>query len=62
MFFTIDLQNLEKWATNWGMRFNAKKCYILSLKENTRFIQTRWPDTRTDTIQPLLRSTNTRRS
>jgi hypothetical protein len=22
----IDLQNLEKWATNWGMRFNAKKC------------------------------------
>ena len=26
-----DLQNLEEWATNWGMRFNAKKCCILSL-------------------------------
>ena len=43
--------NLEKWATNWGMRFNAKKMlYAKSQKENTRF------------IQPLLRSTNTRRS
>ena len=28
-----DLQNLEKWATNWGMRFNAKTCYILSLRK-----------------------------
>ena len=26
-----DLQNLETWASNWGMRFNAKKCYILSV-------------------------------
>ena len=26
-----DLKNLEIWATTWGMRFNAKKCYILSV-------------------------------
>ena len=26
-----DLQNLENWALTWGMRFNAKKCYILSV-------------------------------
>ena len=24
-----DLKNLEEWANKWGMRFNAKKCYIL---------------------------------
>ena len=23
-----DLKELEKWAAKWGMRFNAKKCYI----------------------------------
>jgi hypothetical protein len=28
-----DIQNLEKWAINWGMRFNAKKCYMLSLRK-----------------------------
>ena len=27
-----DLQNLEKWAKTWGMKFNAKKCYILSIR------------------------------
>ena len=26
-----DLQNLEKWAKTWRMKFNAKKCYILSI-------------------------------
>ena len=26
-----DLLELEKWADKWGMRFNAKKCYILSI-------------------------------
>ncbi|VDI02195.1 Hypothetical predicted protein [Mytilus galloprovincialis] len=31
-----DLQNLEVWATNWGMRFNAKKCYILSIKNKSQ--------------------------
>ena len=28
-----DLQNLEKWATNWGIKFNATKCYMLSLRK-----------------------------
>ena len=27
-----DLNNLQKWATDWGMKFNAKKCYLLSSK------------------------------
>ena len=26
-----DLNKLEVWALNWGMKFNAKKCYILSI-------------------------------
>ena len=25
-----DLDSLQDWADNWGMRFNAQKCYILS--------------------------------
>ena len=28
-----DLKSLEKWAEDWGMRFNAKKCYIMSLRK-----------------------------
>ena len=31
-----DLSELEKWASTWGMRFNAKKCYIMSVR-NTMF-------------------------
>ena len=31
----ITLQNgmleLDKWATKWGMHFNAKKCYVMSI-------------------------------
>ena len=27
-----DLRELEKWADMWGMRFNASKCNILSIK------------------------------
>ena len=30
-----DLLELEKWATTWGMRFNAKKCYILSIRNKS---------------------------
>ena len=30
-----DLQQLEIWAKQWGMKFNAKKCYILSLRSKT---------------------------
>ena len=26
-----DLQILETWAKTWGMRFNAKNCYIMSI-------------------------------
>ena len=28
-----DLKQLEAWAHTWGMRFNAKKCYILSVSK-----------------------------
>ena len=35
-----DLKNLEEWANKWGMRFNAKKCYTLSInKSSTRLYQ-----------------------
>ena len=30
-----DLNELEKWAAKWGMRFNAKKCYILSIRQKS---------------------------
>ena len=33
-----DLKNLETWAVTWGMRFNASKCYILSIKPKSSFI------------------------
>ena len=28
-----DLKNLEEWANKWGMWFNAKKCYTLSINK-----------------------------
>ena len=30
-----DLEALEQWATTWGMRFNANKCYLMN-KTRTR--------------------------
>jgi len=30
-----DLRALEEWAATWGMRFNAKKCYIMSINNKT---------------------------
>ena len=30
-----DLIELEKWADKWGMRFNAKKCYIMSINNRS---------------------------
>jgi len=27
-----DLTWLEEWAPKWGMRFNTKKCYVMSIK------------------------------
>ena len=32
-----DLHNLEQWASEWGMRFNATKCYILSIRQKSSF-------------------------
>ena len=35
-----DLQHLEAWAKTWGMRFNAKKCYLMSINQkSTHFYQ-----------------------
>ena len=33
-----DLNNLEKWTSTWGMRFNVTKCYILSVKKSTTYL------------------------
>lgn len=36
-----DLEVLEAWAEKWGMRFNAKKCYIISISnKSTNFTNT----------------------
>ena len=32
-----DLTHLETWATKWGMKFNASKCYVLPLKKKTSY-------------------------
>ena len=29
--FPCDLEALEQWATTWGMRCNATKCYLMNL-------------------------------
>ena len=29
--FQCDLEALEQWASTWGMRFNAKKCYLMNI-------------------------------
>ena len=35
-----DLQQLEAWSKAWGMRFNAKKCYLISINQkSTHFYQ-----------------------
>jgi hypothetical protein len=31
-----DLQKLEVWAKDWGMRFNVKKCYIFSIENKSQ--------------------------
>ena len=35
-----DLHELEKWADQWGMRFNAKKCYVMSVNAKTSYFYT----------------------
>ena len=32
-----DLVKLEIWASKWGMRFNASKCYILSVEKKSTY-------------------------
>ena len=35
-----DLRQQETWAHTWGMRFNAKKCYLMSINQKfTHFYQ-----------------------
>ena len=33
-----DLSKLETWASQWGMRFNAKKCYILRIRDKMKYL------------------------
>ena len=33
-----DLNKLEIWAQNWGMKFNAKKCYILRIRDKHQYL------------------------
>ena len=35
-----DLDNLQRWAQEWGMKFNAKKCYVLSSKNKSSHFYT----------------------
>jgi hypothetical protein len=55
-----DLKNLKTWAENWRMRFNAKKCYILSIKQKSIKLFLKWPHIRTSQKQPILRHSNFR--
>ena len=32
-----DLESLENWAEDWGMSFNARKCYIMSIKNKAPY-------------------------
>ena len=32
-----DLEQLEKWVMNSGMRFNAKKCLVLSIRKKSTY-------------------------
>ena len=33
-----DLSKLEGWACEWGMKFNAKKCYILRIRNKMNYL------------------------
>ena len=35
MLLQKDLTELEIWASRWGMRFNAKKCYVRSIRNTS---------------------------
>ena len=38
--FQQDLDHLQHWATSWGMNFNTKKCYIMSIRNKTQYFYT----------------------
>ena len=61
-----DLKKLEKWGSDWGMCFNAKKCYILKHEEEEPpLLHIKQPNPGTSTIKPLRTNrttcTNSRR-
>ena len=31
-----DLDSLQTWAENWGMKFNATKCYLMSIQSTKK--------------------------
>jgi hypothetical protein len=31
-----DLKSLENWASTWGMKFNAIKCYKMTIHRSTK--------------------------
>ncbi|XP_074649597.1 uncharacterized protein LOC141904816 [Tubulanus polymorphus] len=33
-----DLENLEHWALRWGMKFNARRCYIIRGREKSQYL------------------------
>ena len=56
-----DMKSLEAWAKDWGMGFNAKKCYILSIKkQKPAFLQLNWIYTSTSPKQSIPWPTNIR--
>ncbi len=36
--FQCDLEALEQWASTWGMRFNAKKCYLMNITRTRKHL------------------------
>ena len=38
--FQKDLEALEKWVSDWGKRFNAKKCYLMSFNSSSSHFYT----------------------
>ena len=49
-----DLKSLEVWAKEWGMVFNAQKCYILSIRKRMQFFYQLYI---LNELDPLLLST-----
>ena len=53
------LKHLEEWANKWGMRFNTKKCYVLSINnKSSRYYQLEKTHTTRSTGQFIFRTPN----